>query len=240
MFNSFKRREDLDERKKLQCNSCKRQTIHTLEVQCVGRWQEEFRRGNGVDGGTDFSLYRCGACDEVCFETSSWCSEEFDHDDEGNAYLLRTEAQYPPPSSADFAFNTEFTPHDLNDLIDEMIYALAGSKLKLATVALRMVVEFIVTDTKCSGQNLSKKIDDLHIKGHIDKTQLALLHKIREKGNAGAHKQIAMNRNEMVAGIGILNLLLEKLYNGPKRNEQIISRANHAFQDDNGSLENDL
>ena len=229
MFDCFKRREEVDERKKLQCNSCKRQTIHTLEAQCVGNWQEEFDHGHSADGGTEFSLYRCGACDEVCFETSSWCSEEYDHDDEGNGYLPRTEAQYPPPSSADFAFDTDFTPHDLNQLIDEMLYALAGSKLKLATVALRMIVEFIVTDTKCSGQNLMKKIDDLHTKSFVDKTQLALLQKIREKGNAGAHGRIAMNRNEMVAGIGILNLLLEKLYNSPKRQEEVVKKANQAF-----------
>nr|WP_282098289.1 DUF4145 domain-containing protein [Qipengyuania xiapuensis] len=113
-----------------------------------------------------------------------------------------------------------------------MLYALAGSKLRLATVALRMVVEFIVTDTKCSGRTLKKKIDDLYAKGHVDETQLALLHKIREKGNAGAHERIAMSRNEMVAGIGIINLLLEKLYNSPKRQEEVIRKANQAFQKD--------
>lgn len=111
-----------------------------------------------------------------------------------------------------------------------MLYALAGSKLKLATVALRMIVEFIVTDTKCSGRNLMKKIDDLRTKGHVDENQLSLLHKIREKGNAGAHERKAMSRNEMVAGIGILNLLLEKLYNGPKRQEEVVKKANQAFQ----------
>jgi hypothetical protein len=39
-----------------------------------------------------------------------------------------------------------------------------------------------------------------------------------------------MNRNEMVAGIGIVNLLLEKLYNSPRRHEEIIKKANQAFQ----------
>lgn len=229
MFDTFDRKVELTERKKLQCNECRRQTIHTLEALCVGRWEQEVGQEHSIDGGTDFALYRCGACDEVCFEISSWFSEDYDHDDEGNPTLNRTDFQYPPPSSAEFAFDTDYTPSELNELIEEMIYALAGSKLKLATVALRMVVEFIVTDKKCSGRNLDKKIEDLHVKGHVDQTQLELLHTIRKKGNAGAHERKAMNRNEMVAGISIINLLLEKLYNGPVRQADVIKKASQAF-----------
>lgn len=230
MFDEFKRVSDLKGRKKLQCNNCRRQTIHTLEAQLVGRW-EDHNQYSLVYGWTNFSLYRCGACDEVCFEKAEYFSEQYEHDFEGNIVLAPDEVQYPPPSSADFAFNTNFTPRDLNELIDEMIYALAGSKLKLATVALRMVVEFIVRDKKCMGRSLEKKIDDLRAKDLVDDGQLSLLHRIRKKGNAGAHEHVAMTRNEMVAGIGIVNLLLEKLYNGPARELEVINRANQAFKE---------
>ena len=234
MFDTFKRTAAPKSRKRLQCNECRRETIHILEAQCTGHWNEE--HPHDIYGGTEFSLYRCGACDEVCFEKSSWFSEHYDHDEHGKTFLVREEYQFPPPSSADFAFDIEFTPSELNELIDEMLYALTGSKLKLATVALRMVVEFIVTDTKCAGRNLLKKIDDLHAKGHVDTTQLKLLHKIREKGNAGAHQRIAMSRSEMVAAISIINLLLEKLYNGPARHEDAIKKADRAFSPPQKSL----
>lgn len=229
MFDTFVRKEDLNERKKLQCNDCRRATIHTLEARCVGESEENVGHGDRIYGGMEFSLYRCGACDAVCFERSAWFSEDWDHDGEGNMFLPRREVQYPPPSSADFAFDTEYTPSDLNELIDEMIYALTGNKMKLATVALRMVVEFIVTDKGCTGSNLAEKIADLHAKQYVDKEQLDLLHTIRKKGNAGAHERIAMNRNEMVAGVSIINLLLDKLYNGPMRQQNVISKANQAF-----------
>ncbi|WP_130682109.1 DUF4145 domain-containing protein [Rhizobium leguminosarum] len=229
MFDTFKRNVEIESRKRLQCNDCRRQTIHTLEAQCVGNWNEEQQYAS-IYGWTNFSLYRCGACDEVCFEKASYFSELYDHDSEGNQRLIPNEIQYPAPSSADFAFDTDFTPTDLNELIEEMLYALAGSKLKLATVALRMVVEFIVNDTKCAGRNLQRRIDDLHAKGHVDEVQVKLLHKIREKGNAGAHERIAMTRNEMVAGISIINLLLEKLYNAPARQADVIKKANQAFK----------
>lgn len=229
MYDTFKRSENLDRRKKIQCNECRRQTIHTLEAECVGQWSQNFGP-NSVDGGTDFGLYRCGACDSVCFEASTWCTEDFDYDDDGNMIFIRRELQYPPPSSDDFAFDTDFTPYGLNELIEEMIYALSGGKLRLATVALRMVIEFIVTDTKCAGANLVKKIDDLKAKGHVDANQLDLLHKIRQKGNDGAHELKPMKQAEMVAGIGLVNLLLEKLYNGPARQAEVIKKANQAFK----------
>lgn len=230
MFDTFKRDATSNGRKRLQCNECRRVTIHTLEARCVGSWSEDNPYGH-IDGWTNFSLYRCGACDEVCFLKEAYFSELYDHDHEGNIYLIPDEMQYPPPSSAEFAFDTDFTPSDLNELIEEMLYALSGSKLKLATVALRMVVEFIVKDKKCSGKDLQKKINDLHEKGHIDSTQLNLLQKIRIKGNAGAHERIAMTRSEMIAGIGIVNLLLEKLYNGPARHDDIVKKANNAFKE---------
>lgn len=228
MYDSFERLDDLEKRKLLQCNECRRQTIHTLEARCVGKWAEEHEHGR-INGWTDYSLFRCGACDEVCFEKAAYFSEAYEHDHEGNIYLVPDEAQFPPPASADFAFDTDFTPTELNELIEEMLYALSGSKLKLATVALRMVIEFIVNDTRCAGRTLEKKIDNLHAKEIVDETQLDLLHKIRLKGNAGAHKLIAMTRNEMVAGISIINLLLEKLYNGPAREAEAIKKAAQAF-----------
>lgn len=228
MYDTFERKSEPEQRKRLQCNECRRQTIHTLEAQCTGKWAEDNAHGH-IYGWTNYSLFRCGACDEVCFEKAEYFSEAYDHDDDGNIYLIPSEVQFPPPDSADFAFDTDFTPTELNELIEEMLYALSGSKLKLATVALRMVIEFIVNDTKCTGRTLNKKIDSLHAKEIVDETQLDLLHKIRLKGNAGAHERIAMTRNEMVAGISIINLLLEKLYNRPAREAEAIKKAAQAF-----------
>lgn len=228
MYSEFNRISELDSRKKLRCNECRRETIHTLEALCVGRWEDG--PPNDVFGGTEYSLFRCGACDEVCFETSSWFSEHYDQDEHGDTYFVRDERQFPPPSSADFAFDVDFIPNELNALIDEMLYSLSGSKLRLATVALRMIIEFIVTDKDCAGRTLQKKIDDLRAKGHVDDTQLQLLHKIRKKGNAGAHERLAMTRIEMVAAISLINILLEKLYNGPARQEEAIKKANQAFK----------
>lgn len=231
MFDTFKRIAKPRGRKRLQCNGCRRSTIHTLEAQCCGRWEEEHPVGGSVSGGTDFSLYRCGACDTVAFEKSTWDSETFEHDEQGQMVAVYEDQQYPPPSSENFTFNTTYTPNGLNVLIEEMLYALAGGKLNLATVGLRMVVEFIVNDSKCDGRNLEKKIDDLLVKELIDGDQLGLLHKIRKKGNAGAHSGIAMNTGEIIAGMGIIDLLLEKLYNGPGRHADAIKKANQAFKD---------
>lgn len=232
MFDTFKQTEVTDQRKQLQCNDCKRKTIHTLEACCVGDWSEEHPVGGHISGGTSFSLYRCGACDAVCFEKGAWHSEDVDHDDDGRMYVITHYEQFPPPSSADFSFDTAHVPHALSELIDEMMYALAGGKFNLATIGLRLVIEFIVNDKKAAGRSLLAKIDDLKLNDHIDEDQRLLLHKIRVKGNKGAHEGISMNKTEMVAGMSIVALLLEKLYNGPARHADAIQKAQRAFKDE--------
>lgn len=92
-----------------------------------------------------------------------------------------------------------------------------------------MVIEFIITDIQCAGKTLLEKINDLKIKGGMDEKQITLLHTLRKKGNAGTHERIAMTRDEVVAGISIINLLLEKFYNGPARQEDVMKKADHAF-----------
>lgn len=216
MLDSFERVEELKERKELHCVDCRRVTIHNLEARCRGGW--EWSDGhNSVDGTQLYSIFRCGACDGVCYETQSWDSEDYDHDDDGNTITNVATQQYPAPVSAHFNFNTEATPHQLNSILDEMLYALAGSKMVLATMGLRLAVEFITKDKKCGGRNLQQKIDDLFKQELVDNDQRDLLHRIRERGNAGAHDAQGMTPKELIAGMAIIEGLLEKLYNGPPR-----------------------
>ena len=230
MLDTFTRETEVNERKMLHCADCKRKTIHNLEARCTGRWTS----GDGmVDGGSEFSTYRCGACDDVCFETAHWDSEDFDHDEEGNVFPNVVHRQYPAPVSAHFTFNTTSTPNKLDDLLEEMLYALAGSKMTLATVGLRLVVEFIVNDRECAGTTLVQKINDLHAQGLIDDDQKDLLHRIRIRGNAGAHKAQSMKPKELVAGMAIVEGLLEKLYNGPARHAETVKRAKELLNTDN-------
>lgn len=227
MLDTFVRETDIAERKKLHCANCKRETIHNLEARCTGRWDADY-----VDGGSTHSIFRCGACDEVCYETGSWHSEDYDHEDDGSMRAIVRTIQYPVPMSAHFTFNTASTPRRLNKLLDEMLYALAGSQMVLATVGLRLAVEFIVKDKKCAGRNLEKKIDNLREQDLIDDDQKELLQRIRRRGNAGAHEAVGMRAEELVAGMSIIEGLLEKLYNGPARHKATMERAKELLADD--------
>lgn len=229
MLDSFKREDKVKQRKKLHCASCKRATIHNAEARCSGSWNDRY---NGESGGQRYTIFRCGASDTVCYETVSWDSYNLDYDEDNEPYHPETAVQYPAPVSAHFNFNTESTPGRLDNILDEMLYALAGSKMTLATIGLRLAVEFIVKDKKCKGSNLAKRIDDLHAQGHVDGDQKDLLHRIREKGNAGAHEALGMSADELVAGMSIIEGLLEKLYNGPARHKATIKRAKRLLEKD--------
>jgi hypothetical protein len=228
MLEKFKRSKNVDERKRLHCVDCKRLTIHNLEARCIGSWDDPYNQGSG---GQRYSIFRCGACDAVCYETVSWDSHEIDYDEDNEPYHPETAVQYPAPVSAHFNFNTESTPGRLNAILDEMLYALAGSKMTLATVGLRLAVEFIVKDKQCAGASLVHKINDLRKQELIDDDQKDLLHRIRKRGNAGAHQAIGMNAQELVAGMSIIEGLLEKLYNGPARHATTIKKAKQLLKD---------
>lgn len=228
MLDSFKKIDDANERKRLHCVLCKRLTIHTLEARCSGSWSAS---DGYVHGGDSYSIFRCGACDSVSYETVSWDSETYDHDEDGDIFHIETSLQYPAPVSAHFSFNTESIPFKLNQILDEMLYALAGTKMVLATIGLRLAVEFIVKDNNCAGKTLDKKIDDLKVKNLIDDDQKDLLHRIRKRGNDGAHDAIGMDAKELVAGMSIIEGLLEKLYNGPARHEATIKRAKQLLKE---------
>jgi ferredoxin len=214
MLDSFEREENVKERKLLHCADCKRQTIHNAEARCIGKWQDE---ECSISGWKSSTIFRCGACDAVCFETASWHTEMYEEEIE--------ETQYPAPVSAHFTFNTESTPRRLNTILDEMLYSLAGSKMILATIGLRLAVDFIVKDQKCKGNNLKQKINDFLLQGHIDQDQAEVFHSIRDKGNDGAHEAKGMNAQQLIAGMSIVAGLLEKLYNGPARHELTMNRA---------------
>lgn len=229
MLDEFEREADVSQRKQLHCADCRRLTIHNLEARCTGKWDDADQQ---VNGGVSYSIFRCGACDSVCFESANWCSEDFDFDESGNMVLADNATQYPAPVSAHFNFNTESTPAKLDTILDEMLFALAGSKMTLATVGLRLAVEFIVNDKKCSGNTLIQKIDDLFTQSFIDDDQRDLLHRIRKKGNIGAHQAIGMSAKELIAGMSIIEGLLEKLYNGPARHAATIKKAKQLLNDD--------
>lgn len=222
MMDKFERQDPGHERKQLHCGQCERRTIHNLEARCSAQWHDP---EHGENGGQRYSIFRCGACDTVCYETVSWDSYGFEVDDEGHAYCPESVVQYPAPVSAHFSFNTESIPHQLASILEEMLYSLAGAKMVLATIGLRLAVEFIVNDNKCAGGNLAEKIDDLRTKDHIDDDQKELLHSIRKFGNAGAHTAKGMEPKELIAGMSVIDGLLEKLYNGPARHKATIERA---------------
>ena len=88
-----------------------------------------------------------------------------------------------------------------------------------------MVLEFICKDANCTGRTLEKQVDDLQAKSLIDADQHNLLQKIRKRGNAGAHQAYGMNTRELISGMEIIDLLIEKLYNQPGKSADRVTRA---------------
>lgn len=222
MLTKFERVSDLGERKRLHCNECGRTTIHALEAQTKGRWDDA---NDDFSTGREDSIYRCGACDEICFQSSVWSSEWLEHDENGDLYMPFEVKQYPVATNKDFTFDFEHTPHRLDELITELLSAYGSALMISTTIMLRLVIEFIANDIKCVGRTLKAKIDNMQQNLIIDADQARLFQKIREHGNAGAHGAIAMSNKQVLAAMSVISLLIEKHYNAPGRQNAIMKRA---------------
>jgi len=227
MLNSYKLEELKNERRQLFCNACQRPTIHVAEAKCVGRWDDE--EGMFSGGQSDY-IFRCGACDEVSFVSSSWDSENYVDDYDGSQIAIRSEKHFPVPIAKDFSFNQDHTPKKLNDLLHELMSSHAASLPIATTVMLRLIVEFIASDLNCKGRSLKIKIDDMKTLNLIDEEQRKLFQKVREHGNSGAHGAIGMSSVQILAAMSIINLIIEKHYNAPGREKSIMLNAQEALK----------
>lgn len=225
MFDEFKKADDL-RRRRLFCNKCGIRTIHKPRSGWEGTWSDY---DNQLNGGQTFAVYQCGGCDDVCYLTSAWDSEDISWDENDEMVPAMRETQYPPPLEKGFSFDKEHTPHELDNILDELVSGyLQGNNIS-STILTRVVIEYLVKDAKCTGKNLEKKIDNLLAKGLVESDQHELLQEIRKKGNKGAHESIALNASALKSGFEIISLLIDQLYNRPGRANEAVKRARRHF-----------
>jgi hypothetical protein len=76
----------------------------------------------------------------------------------------------------------------------------------------RAVVEAVTADRRAAGSNLSKKIDDLVVKGDLTTEAAKILHKLRVLGNKAVHEVKAHSERELTLAIDVLDHLLLAVY----------------------------
>jgi hypothetical protein len=165
----------------------------------------------------EFSVVECMGCNSISFLQTIRVSKRskpmhFNYpDDSGNPgyYIFLSEK------------HVAIFPKAIKKLYDELIPAYQSGAKILLGMGLRALVEAICIDQSITGSNLVKKIEKLHHEGHISKSELPILDKLRIIGNDSAHKIRSLSIYKLELALGIVNHVLTSIYILPVINKKL-------------------
>ncbi len=202
--------EQATETKKLFCNTCNGLRNHFLQGIHQGSdrdpdFDEPPEDEPIFEVWTD-SLWICAGCSTATLEhRSSFGGLPCEQIPPDITYYPRRSSS----SAAPRAF-LKLKP-SLSKLYHEVVTAFNENCLILCTVGLRTLIEAICEDKGIAGQNLEHQIDGL-IKFLPSQNLIDCLHGFRFTGNEAAHKLAALTRSEAEEAIGVMEDLLNFLY----------------------------
>lgn len=223
MLDSFKVKKTGPARAWQHCNRCGHHTIHKVVVAYEGKWDDDEA---GLFGGEEHRILKCGGCDSVIYSVSSWDSEAWDTDENGETIFKPTTKVFPAPQVKKIDTDHLFSlPRKIYRVLEETLRAQSDNSLILATVGLRILIEQICKESNCAGTNLEQRIADLHAKGSISAEEADLFQKVRTFGNKGAHLGEGMNIDQIASGLEISVHLLEELFVNPAKKKDMLQKA---------------
>jgi hypothetical protein len=198
------------------CNKCCGERNHDVVAQYVEKFSEE-----GISGGSDYAVLRCRGCDEVSFQKSSWFSEDWDIDENGQQYNPIRIKSWPPPQKRsrpdwiDGWFPT--LPRELWELISEVYTARDHNLRVLATIGVRTVFDrssqLLGVESTLRFADKLEKLVDLELISKNDKRSLELL---VQAGNAAAHRGWQPASADLDALINILEAFVQRAFVDPQ------------------------
>ncbi len=177
-------------------------------------------------GGT-YQICQCQGCESIRFRKSTWHSEDFDYDSDGNMEPNYDVAIYPDESDhkhySAFNFVIEL-PEEIGPIYEETVKAINMGVNILAGGGLRAIVEAICKEKAVGGVNLKDKIDNLKKKDFLTQAQADLLHEERYIGNKALHEITAPSSRDLRDGLDIIESMLKTIYVLPEKAESLRKR----------------
>jgi hypothetical protein len=191
--------EDATYRLRVYCNWCKQETNHESKGQYVAHWDEDSYYEN-----LTYRLLICLGCEHAVLQ------QEYEHSamQDGD----QTFSYYPERSRNELSAKpySKLKPK-LTAIYKEAIICYNEQALILCAAGLRALLEGICQDKRIKGRNLKAKIDGLQ-KILPNKNIIRNLHQFRFMGNEAAHELDPPKVNELALAIGIIQDLLNFVY----------------------------
>ncbi|MDR6784084.1 DUF4145 domain-containing protein [Pedobacter africanus] len=162
---------------------------------------------------TRFQLIECAGCENISFLESygdSFMMTGNDHD--GIEYYENAKI-YPPYLKNGEELKQDLQiPQNIRNIYRETVNAFKIESLLLTAAGFRAVIEAICNHLKIKQANLADRIDLLHSKGHLSKSESRRLHSIRFLGNKALHEIETPKPEQLVILLNIINHLLSNLF----------------------------
>lgn len=190
------------------CGRCNQDTNHdVLSSERVGSdnddfwWQEIY------------SIAKCRGCGELTFLLQSSSEDDYDYDEDGNAFIATRISTYPKQRPIASGLRHYWSvPNSISGVYKETIIALNNSCLMLAAAGFRTIIEATCMENNISGKTLESKINNLCKANIITKRDRDRLHSIRFLGNDSVHQMKSPTVDILLLVLEIIDIMLKNLY----------------------------
>lgn len=207
----FKLKAPEDEKLKVVCRECCRETIHIIAASYMESGSEDVGGGHSVDWTCENQVIQCLGCESVSFRVVSTCSEDYHVDEDGMEYI-ETIKYYPGRAERLKGINTCLLPAMVQPIYEETVLAIENEQNVLAGIGVRALIETICKDQEAEGKDLYHKINSLKDKSILTSEGAETLHKLRILGNSAAHEVKAHNKEQLFLALQIIDHMLDGTY----------------------------
>ncbi|SDJ48910.1 protein of unknown function [Pedobacter sp. ok626] len=160
-----------------------------------------------------FQLIECAGCENISFLESygdNFMMTGNEHD--GMEYYENDDIYPPYLKNGEELKQLNQVPENIRRIYRETVNAFKIESLLLTAAGFRAVIEAICNYLKIKQANLAERIDLLHSKGHLSKSESKRLHSIRFLGNKALHEIETPKPEQLAILLNIINHLLGNLF----------------------------
>lgn len=196
-------------KKKYFCKNCKGLRNHKVIFDHKIRGEEDDYNFQWIK---NYKLIECNGCENISFlevySDSSMIQLVGNQDYE----YYEEETIYPYYLEKGYEISSYRLPPPIKDIYFESISAFKAGAYILTAGGFRATIEALCYHLKIKKGNLEERINLLHKKGHLTKSESRRLHSIRFLGNDALHEIEKPRKDQLVILLEIINHLLSNLF----------------------------
>jgi hypothetical protein len=176
-----------------------------------------------VDWADIYQVLECAGCGHVTFRKRFWFSPW----QEETPYTgpVFEDTYFPPPSFRRKPTWFDELDETLRNVLEEVYIALQNNVRYLAAVGARTALDTVLVDKVSDKGSFSDKLDELEKIGLVSQAERKMLEAVIEAGNAAAHRGFALEQEDLIVVMDILESVIKKLCVTQKHEKALLEKA---------------